>query len=172
MNFDQYSDIIYTIAGNFGAAIEPATMDAWFELLKSDGVSIMQLRAAAAKLMRTKKTTYGRMPTYVEIMEAIQGQTPQIEDRALTEANKILDHLRIHGATLWPEMSDPITRQLMTTRWYYPRWAANCVESENHWWVKQFCEAYLATGAVNPELGVAQISERVRPLLEMVGGKR
>jgi hypothetical protein len=166
MNYDQYSKIIIGLAGNFSATIEPATMDVWFDLFKSDGVSYVQLRSAAAKLMRTVTNTYGRMPTYAELMEAIRGRAPRVEDVALVEANKILDHLRRNGASVWPDLSDPVTKKLMTTRWDYPRWASECTESENHWWVKEFCEAYRATDATE---GVMSIPHQVRNLIGGIG---
>jgi hypothetical protein len=171
MDYKRFTDIMGAIAGNFSSTIEPGLLNIWHKLMRADGITYEQLRAAALKIIRTKKDSYGRMPTYAEILEAIQGEQPAIEDVALVEANKILDHLRINGAGIWPNLSDPITRQLMTTRWYYPRWAANCVESHNHWWVKDFVEAYRSTNLVDGGQGLAQISGQVRPLLEMVGMK-
>jgi len=137
----------------------------YFKTMESFDIS--DIEAAGQQLLLTWK--YNRMPPPAIIVEAIQGEPPKIEDRALVEANKILDHLRLHGAGVWPDLSDPVTRQLMTTRWHYLTWAAQCVESENHWWVKEFCEAYRSTNAVNPTL---EIPDRVRPLLKMMGGER
>lgn len=137
----------------------------YFKTLESFDIS--NIEAAAKQLLLTWK--YNRMPPPSIIVEAIQGAQPAIEDLALVEANKILDHVRQHGATRWPAMPDPITRRLMTTRWYYPRWAANCIESENHWWVRQFCEAYRATDSVQPAL---EIPGQVKPLIEGIGNER
>ena len=169
VDFKAYGKVIMGLAGNFSATIPLATLDIWLEMLKADGITYQELQQGAQKIMREKKDGYGRMPTYVELIESIRGSQPKIEDRALCEANKILDHLRLHGAGVWPEMSDPITRQLMTTRWHYLTWAAQCVESENHWWVKEFVEAYRSTNAVNPAL---EIPDRVRPMLKIIGGER
>jgi hypothetical protein len=137
----------------------------YFGALKSFDISTIE--TAAKRLLLTWE--YNRMPPLAVIVKAINGAQPRIEDLALVEANKILDHVRQHGATRWPELSDPVTRRLMTTRWYYPRWAANCIESENHWWVRQFCEAYRATDSVQPAL---EIPGQVKPLIEGIGNER
>jgi hypothetical protein len=163
-----FAKVIYGLAGSFSATISPATLDIWMEMLKVDGITYQELQAGVQRLIREKTEGYGRLPLYGELLKAIKGEQPKIEDRALVEANKILDHLRLHGAGVWPEMSDPITRQLMTTRWHYPTWAAQCVESENHWWVKEFVEAYRSTNAVNPAL---EIPCQVRPMLKIIGGE-
>jgi len=161
-----FAKVIYGLAGSFSATISPATLDIWMEMLKADGITYQELQTGVQRLIREKTEGYGRLPLYGELLKAIKGSQPKIEDRALVEANKILDHLRLYGATKWPEMSDPITRQLMTTRWHYLKWAGQVVESELKWWVKEFVEAYQSTNAVDPAL---EIPDRVRPMLKMVG---
>lgn len=161
----RFAAAMKALAVNASVEITKDTLRLYFEALKDFDIS--EIETGTHKLLL--EWEYNRMPPLSALVKKIQGEQPKIEDRALVEANKILDHLRLHGATKWPEMSDPITRQLMTTRWYYPRWAANCVESENHWWVRQFCEAYRSTNTVNPAL---EIPDRVRPLLKIIGGER
>ena len=158
----RFAAAMKALAVNAGVEITKDTMRLYFETLKS--FEITEIETAAQKLLL--EWEYNRMPPLSALVKKIQGEQPKIEDRALVEANKILDHLRLHGAGVCPEMSDPITRQLMTTRWHYQTWAGQCVESENHWWVRQFCEAYRSTNAVNPAL---EIPDRVRPMLKMVG---
>jgi hypothetical protein len=160
----RFAAAMKALAVNAGVEITKDTMRLYFETLKSFDIS--EIETAAQRLLL--KWEYNRMPPLSALVKKIQGEQPKIEDRALCEANKILDHLRLYGATKWPEMSDPITRQLMSTRWNYQTWAAQCVESENHWWVRQFCEAYRSTNAVNPTL---EIPCQVRPMLKIIGGE-
>jgi hypothetical protein len=161
----RFTAAMKALAVNASVEITKDTLRLYFEALKDFDIS--EIETGTHKLLL--EWEYNRMPPLSALVKKIQGSQPKIEDRALCEANKILDHLRLHGAGVWPEMSDPITRQLMTTRWHYQTWAAQCVESENHWWVKEFCEAYRSTNAVNPTL---EIPDRVRPLLKMMGGER
>ena len=160
----RFAAAMKALAVNAGVEITKDTMRLYFETLKS--FEITEIETAAQKLLL--EWEYNRMPPLSALVKKIQGSQPKIEDRALCEANKILDHLRLHGAGVWPDLSDPITRQLMTTRWHYQTWAGQCVESENHWWVKEFCEAYRSTNAVNPAL---EIPCQVRPLLKIIGGE-
>lgn len=165
MDYEKFSKVIFALAGNFGATIEPATLDIWYDILVADGVTYQQLQQAAQKIIRSKKDGYGRLPTYAELLEAIRGQQPQVEDVALVEANKILNHLRINGARAYPCLDDPVTRLLMTTRWEYYRWASQVAESELKWWVKEFCEAYRATNICEQIC----IPHEARTLLEHIG---
>ena len=158
----RFTAAMKALAVNASVEITKDTLRLYFEALKDFDIS--EIEIGTHKLLL--EWEYNRMPPLSALVKKIQGSQPKIEDRALVEANKILDHLRLHGAGVWPDLSDPVTRQLMTTRWHYLTWAAQCVESENHWWVKEFCEAYRSTNAVNPAL---EIPDRVRPMLKMVG---
>lgn len=161
----RFTAAMKALAVNASVEITKDTLRLYFEALKDFDIS--EIEAGTHKLLL--EWEYNRMPPLAVIVKAINGAQPRIEDLALVEANKILDHVRQHGATRWPELSDPVTRRLMTTRWYYPRWAANCIESENHWWVRQFCEAYRATDSVQPAL---EIPGQVKPLIEGIGNER
>jgi hypothetical protein len=161
----RFTAAMKALAVNASVEITKDTLRLYFEALKDFDIS--EIEIGTHKLLL--EWEYNRMPPLSALVKKIQGEQPKIEDRALCEANKILDHLRVHGAGVCPEMSDPITRQLMTTRWHYQTWAGQCVESENHWWVKEFVEAYRSTNAVNPAL---EIPDRVRPMLKIIGGER
>ena len=108
-------------------------------------------------------------PKPVELIEMIPGGKPlALENKAEIEVDKILCHFRQYGATRWPDMSDPITKHLMTKRWHYQRWGRRVLESELTWWKKEFIAAYQAYS----ESGVKQIefSEPVMKLVEGIGG--
>ncbi len=169
MTKEQFSKIMVAMAGNFGATIQPATLDVWFQMAKGDGFTYEQVAKAAGHIMRTKANGYGRMPTYAEIVQAIQGEPPKIEHKALAEANRIIGHLRYNGAIAWPDLSqDPVTERLMTTRWPYKAWASQVLESELKWWAKEFVEAYQAEHATGRQPS-PQIPHQATALLEGVG---
>jgi hypothetical protein len=144
MTREQFAKLMYALAGNFGTEIPPATLDVWFSMTKEDGLAYPQMQAAVKHIIRTKTDGYGRMPTYAEIFTAIVGKPVAIEDKALCEANRVLEYLRTNGARTAPEWADRVTNKLMTTRWNYTGWAQSVLESELKWWVKEFCEAYRA----------------------------
>lgn len=83
-------------------------------------------------------------PKPAELIDLMKPKIP-VEDKALAIANEIISHLRLNGSRKRPDLShDPIAEQLMTTRWNYPYWASQVLESEIRWWIKDFCDAYRA----------------------------
>jgi hypothetical protein len=103
--------------------------------------TIEQIQGAVVKAMRVWKSS--KIIPIGVIVEQIENSAGKIEDRAVVMATKILDHLHRFGASKSPDLSDdPIASGLMETRWPYQRWASTIIESEEKWWVKEFCEAY------------------------------
>jgi hypothetical protein len=169
MNREKFFKVMMALAGNFGTAIQPATLDVWFAMAKDDWITYEQISAAAQTIMRTKTDGYGRMPTYAELLVAIRGQAPTIEHKATAEANRVIAHLHTYGATTSPDLSaDPITQRLMTVRWHYKTWASQVLESELKWWVKEFVQAYEAEQISSGRH--AQIPAKLRGLIENIGG--
>lgn len=134
-----FVNIVIGLAANFGAQIPEGLLQLWLNTFTEDGISLEQIKIAAGKIIRSKKDGYGRMPTYAEFFEIIKGSD---DDKALVTANEIIKHLHEHGSRVFPNLSDPIAKQLMTKRWPYYDWASQVLESELKWWVKDFCEAY------------------------------
>lgn len=138
---ERFAVIMYGLADNFGAELSKPGLKMRFEALKA--LSIEQVDQVAMKILATKK--YRSMPTVAEFLEYLQpAQSLGMNSRAQIEADKIISHLKQYGASMWPKLSDPITRHLMTHRWPYGRWASTVLESEIKWWVKEFIEAYKA----------------------------
>jgi len=129
--------ILYGLASNFGDSLSEYGIEIWINAFTQDGITIPQIRKAAAKLLRTRKIS--KMPTYAEFVEQIQGD---VKDRALIQADTVLEFLKYNGAKAKPIFDDPITQHLMTTRWKYEHWAASIREEETKWWIKEFVEAY------------------------------
>ncbi len=85
------------------------------------------------------------IPKPAELVDYIKSGGQPIEDQAVVVAHEIVAHLNQWGGSKLPDLSDdPIAMELMTRRWPYKNWAANILESEIQWWVKQFIEAYTA----------------------------
>lgn len=91
-----------------------------------------------------------------DLLEYLEGLTPQpaIEATATVEADKIISHLKVYGGSKQPEITDSITKYLMSQRWPYLDWSRQILESELVWWKKEFVESYqshLSTGNVQIE---------------------
>lgn len=159
----RFTQIMLGMADNFRDSISKPGMDMRWDMLKSFDIS--DLEAASKRIMAARK--YTKMPPVAEFIEAINGQAPRIEDKALVIANTIIAHMRTHGSRAFPPLDhDATAKRLMTSRWPYYQWAAEVLTSEIQWWVKQFCEAYKAEQTVEQfqighdcAPGVRQITE-------------
>lgn len=140
----RFSEIMIGLAENYsGAQLTAIGLKLRFEAMKE--FSIEQIAMAATVLVKTRK--YTNMPTVAELIDAIPGH-PALEikpvHQAEIQADQVLAHLRRFGRTVVPQFTDPITRQLMSSRWQYQSWAATIAESELKWWRREFSEAYQA----------------------------
>lgn len=157
--------VVKTLATNAGVETTPDVLRLYGMAL--DQFEPEQIEQAAIAVLRTWR--WNRMPPVAVILDEIPGaKVPSIEHKALAEANRIVSHLHYHGKTVVPDLSDPITRHLMTSRWPYQRWAATVEESDLKWWVKEFVEAYQAVETTGPP--PAAIPHTVRRLLAGIGG--
>lgn len=66
------------------------------------------------------------------------------ESAALLQASMLISHMQAHGAHKLPDLSDPITRRLMTKRWIYATWADEQTNKSLPWWKKDFVAEYVA----------------------------
>ncbi len=154
------------LAVNASLELDKDVLRLYFAAMK--GYSIKQFEDGCIKVLRTWRQT--KMPPLGVITGAIEGSSPQqLEDRALMVANKILENLNTYGSTQYPDIEkDPVAHYLMTHRWPYLRWAAEVLKSENKWWVKEFCEAYLAYGRSGSKFELIEAPEPVLKLAQKV----
>jgi len=155
---ERFKAAIKTLALNAGVDIEEDKLKIYFMALEE--FKIDQVERACAKVLRTWK--YNNMPTVAHIIEGIEGPRPQLEDKAMVCANKIIEHLRVYGRTKVLEIDDPIAMQLMLRRWPYYNWAQTILEDDLKWWVKDFCAAYMPETKTDN----IQIGHDFKPLLE------
>jgi len=135
----KFATVMKVLAVNAGVELTKDMLRVYFEALKAFSIEQIQEGTKAVLL----EWRYARMPPLAVIIDHITGRGAKIEDRALVLANEIIAHLRIWGATRYPDLShDSLAAYLMLRRWPYKAWASQVIESELHWWAKEFCEAY------------------------------
>jgi hypothetical protein len=135
MNKKQFLNVMNKAAIVYDTELSKQKLDIYWRLLKQ------YTESEFSKAMNTVLRTSKFFPKPAEIIELIDPQ-PEIADIALEQAHNIISHVKQYGSSVWPDLSDPVTEHLMTRRWPYPSWAADLVQSEEKWWVKEFCEAY------------------------------
>jgi len=149
----------------FGKESTKIMLKGYFRALER--LSIDQVEAAISQAIKT--CTF--LPKPVELINLVPGgKAPQLEHKAGAEADRILSHMKLKGSSVWPDLSkDPITKHLMTSRWIYNLWARNMIEADEHWWRKQFVEAYQARQEtdMSPQIEAAP---RVLKLCSGIGG--
>ena len=133
-----------------------------------ENFSIEQTEKAISKAIGSCKF----FPKPVELIEIITGGQKQLQNNAEIEVDKILCHLRQYGAGKHPELSDPISRHLMTKRWPYQSWAIMVLESELVWFKKEFITAYNAYSDSDLQIFQNEIeyNGEVRKLIAGIGG--
>ena len=79
----------------------------------------------------------------MEIITLITGRESKAEDTASAQVNEIMRQVRELGYYRTPNFSDPITADLMDSRW---TWKAVCsmTETEHKWFAKEFVDTYLS----------------------------
>ena len=168
MDHKEFAGLMKAMAINAGVELEKGTLMLYYETFKNIA-TIDEFREACKRVLMTWK--YSRLPPIAVILENIGDKPQQIEHKAVVEANRILAHLKEWGSRKWPVLDDPVTKYLMTRRWYYPSWSQNLLESEEKWWVKEFVEAYQAHSAADDALQLEDVPDRIKPLIENIGGK-
>ena len=140
----KFAEIMYGVADNFGGQISTQGLQLKFDALAE--LSIEQVAFAATYLVRHRKTSYPPVPTVKEFIDAAKGLELEVSQRSKAEiqANKVLSKLRYHGRAGKADFADPITQELMTTRWPYRVWACYILEKDIVWWKKEFIESYQA----------------------------
>lgn len=165
--YTRFAEIILGMAGNFQGMVEKNTMKLWFRIFNNNKYTIQQLSQAAIKIIENRQ--YKSMPPWAEIQEAIEfcsGKIP-VKNKALLEVNNILKQIEEVGYYGIPSFNDPITANLLKTRW---KWRDICDLETNkiQWFVKEFVEFYLAHAEAGV-LALAAPNNEVAGLIESIG---
>ena len=115
----------------------PVVSKLYIEVLKE--FSAEQITMAISRSIRELKW----FPKPAELIEFIQGPTPQIKDVAEIQAAEVIRQISPVGYYGCPVFSDPVTDRLFQGRF---RWQSVCslAESDLKWFVREFKEAYRA----------------------------
>ena len=137
MDKKRFAVIIAGLSANFGGGATDVLVDLWWNMFAKDGVSGDQFATAAEDVIRTRE--YKSMPTYAEIIKSIHGT---LDDKAQAQATKVLEQVRYVGSYGSPDFDDPVTAELMRTRWRWQSFCQTLEESKSPFFVKEFIEAY------------------------------
>ena len=139
----EFAKIMYGLSENFGVKTTKDQIAFLYGMFIDDGINIGQIKQAARQIIRTKKDSYGKMPTYAEFIEYIEGNKNEIAE---SEVQKVIALIRTEGADGKPELPEH-TKQVLNQR--FGGWQNICAtleESKIQWFIKEFKEAYLSVG--------------------------
>lgn len=158
-DFERFSEIMYGMADNFGSEISLPGLEMRWQILGK--YSLDQIGRAAAHILKTRKIA--KMPTIAEFIEAIEG-TP--DDRAESEAMKVIDNIRLIGRYSQPRFEDPVTARVVGRM----GWNNLCSlpEDQQKWFVRDFMEFYKSETRRKETAGIAAaaVDHDVKKLLE------
>ena len=133
MNKKEMAIVIMGLAANFGAKIPEGLLEIWFQAFNEDGYSIEQIKRAAGKIIRTKKDSYGRMPTYAEFIDAIDGNQDQAAE---IEVNNVISQIRDLGADGKPKLSIPMVNAINIRFGGWHNMCCGLEESKLQWFIR------------------------------------
>ena len=162
----EFAKVMYGLSENFGAKTTKDQISFLYEMFIADGINMGQIKQAARQIIRTKKDSYGRMPTYAEFIEAIEGNKEQLSE---IEAQTVIKLIRSEGAYGEPTLSEK-TKAVINNR--FGGWKSLCgslEESKLNWFIKEFKEAYSSEVSKQPLLTDAEargILDRAHRMIE------
>ena len=153
--------VIMGLAANFGVKIPDGLLEIWFEAFSEDGYTFEQIKKAAGKIIRTKKDSYGRLPTYGEFIEAIEGDPAHSAD---IEVNNVVSQIRDLGADGKPKLSIPMVNAINIRFGGWHNMCCGLEESKLQWFIRDLKEAYLIEIAKDEKLMLPDKEEAGRIL--------
>lgn len=161
----RFAAVMKGLSVNAGIEITDDVVRLYSKALKD--FTIDDIEGAGVKILQSWE--YNRMPPVAVILKHLRGESQPIEDKATVIANEIVAHLKHYGAGKFPDLhGDKIATHLMTRRWPYREWGSQLVNSEAHWWVKEFIEAYRAYQETDVPVQIEAPAE-FKKLLEGIG---
>ena len=165
-DLDNFVNALGTLAEIMNKELSPIVQQAYFKTLEE--FTIEQVLRGISKAMVT--CTF--FPKPVELISFITGGQKQLANNAEIEVDKILCHFRQYGSSKHPEINDPITKHLMTSRWPWASWSREVLSSELVWFKKEFITAYNAYSDSDLQIFQNEIecNGEVRKLIAGIGG--
>ena len=149
----ELSKVIVGIAANSGATIPEGLLDVWAEAFQQDGYSIDQIKRAAGKIIRTKKESYGRMPSYAEFVECMNGS---LEETARIEVQDIIALVRSEGSSGNPSFKLQTSRVILNRFGGWQNLCSTLEEDKIQWFIREFIEAYLTETAKDEKVMIGK----------------
>lgn len=166
----QFAVIMNGVADNFGGQISKDGLRLRFRALID--LDITQVAKAATFLINNREKDYPPIPTVKEFRGAVESMTgPKISNDAKAEiqVNLVLEKLKLQGRNSPIDFKDPITKHLMSRRWFYPTWASTVKEADLTWFRKEFKEAYLAFDEQEQAQLIAVSGNQITNLTKQIG---
>lgn len=184
MNKSKFSIAMKALAVNSGIELTKDILNLYYETLKN--FSDEQFDSGVKKTLLTWE--YNRMPPIATIKKNIeQDGNVRLEDKAEIQVSLVLKTMKDHpyfiDARQMSEMTgkmevktiknpppvfeDPITQNLMTSRWPFDSWRENILVDEIKWWTKEFKEAYKSFSRESLNLmGQIEACDGIKKLLQ------
>jgi len=157
----QWALALGAIAEIYGRELNSTALRVYYEIFKEEGFTVNQINQASKHLLKTREFT--SMPTPAEFINAIKGSN---EDQAELQSHIVLQAVRGDSQIF----TDPVTQHLMTTRWMVDRLKETLVEREEHFFVRDFKEAYIAYSNTKDSLKqIGSIPPKIQGMIEKIG---
>lgn len=130
------SETLYVMAQMLGAEVNPAVVIVWCDILEEEGISIEEFNRACKEILKTRK--YTKLPTPAEVLDLLR---PKEDLKAIAEDQATLVLHQI-GQRRVPSFEDPITLELMQSRWKWCNFCDTLKTDDVPFWRRDFVEAY------------------------------
>jgi len=122
--------------------------------------------AAFNHVFRHGKFFKNIVPDLLDFLENMN-PTPELQDIATVEADKILSHLKFFGSSKPLKLDNPVSKHLMETRWKYSDWSKTVLEKELIWFKKEFIESFKSFQKIE-NLKQLENNNKVLPLINNI----
>lgn len=160
---ERFANAFGSLCEVFEKQSSPIIMKAYYRSLERFDIGQVE------KAIWESITKFRFFPKPVEIITLITGSEPKAEDIATFQVNEIMRQVRELGCYRTPAFTDPITVDLMKSRW---TWKVVCsmTETEHKWFAKEFVEAYRACDRKEQQTMIDNVStKRLRLLAGGIG---
>ena len=144
-DIDQFCEIMGALAENFQTKLSQPRLNLMFSALQEFDVE--QIQSAARHILKTHK--FANFPPLALFIEHMAPEK-SADDLAEIQAHKVISQISSVGSYGTPKFDDPITTQLIGTRFKWRDLCETLTKARLNWFVKEFKDGYLAYSN-NPE---------------------
>ena len=134
----RFASSLTAMAVLFDKSITPQVTEIYFRALAN--FTIDEVEAGISKACHTLKF----FPRPVELTEAVAGGSANIDDKAITEACRVLEAIKAVGTYCSVVFDDPVTQAVIVQQ--FGGWSrfSELREDEEKWFIKDFSNGYKA----------------------------